>query len=354
MKAETLFVALPSGQNFGWGICGYYLKKEISKRVKTKFPEINSESGAELPGKLFTALTNVNFKSFIKARGIENYGYTFFENNLTDLSKINAKKYDLILAGSSWCLEKLQSEGIINSEKLIQGIDPEIFYPIIEEKPDERFVIFSGGKFELRKGQDLVLKAIKILQEKYNDIYLINSWYNMWPATMLSMQQSGHIKFNPSGNTWREIMSNIYALNEIDNGRIQTYPSIPYKKQRDIFKRTDLAVFPNRCEGGTNLVMMEYMACGKPVIASYTSGHKDILNSENSIMLTQLKNFDIFDENKKLIAEWQEPSLEELIDKIEYAYNNRGKIKEIGLKAGEHLKKFTWGNSAEQLIKSIY
>ena len=36
---------------------------------------------------------------FEKARGRQNYGYTFFENELTRHSLENAKRYDLILAG---------------------------------------------------------------------------------------------------------------------------------------------------------------------------------------------------------------------------------------------------------------
>ena len=80
------------------------------------------------------------------------------------------KKYDLVLVGSSWNKNKLEQAGIKNVEVLIQGIDPEIFYPSESETDKKFFKIFSGGKFELRKGQDLVLKAVRILQQKYSDI----------------------------------------------------------------------------------------------------------------------------------------------------------------------------------------
>ena len=44
-----------------------------------------------------------------------------------------------------------------------------------------------------------------------------------------------------------------------------------------LLKQADLAVFPNRCEGGTNLVAMEAIACGVPTVLSANSGHLDLL-----------------------------------------------------------------------------
>ena len=61
--------------------------------------------------------------------------------------------------------------------------------------------------------------------------------------------------------------------------------SCPPELQRELYRNTDVGVFPNRCEGGTNLVLMEYMACGKPVIASCTSGHRDIVSEEMRFLL---------------------------------------------------------------------
>ena len=39
-----------------------------------------------------------------------------------------------------------------------------------------------------------------------------------------------------------------------------------------VYQNTDVGIFPSRCEAGTNLVMMEYMACGKPAIATVGTG----------------------------------------------------------------------------------
>jgi glycosyltransferase involved in cell wall biosynthesis len=287
---------------------------------------------------------------FENARGTENYGYTFFENELTTHSVENAQKYDLVLAGSTWCRDRMQEKGIHNCDVLVQGIDPNIFYPITEDKRSNHFVIFSGGKFELRKGQDLILRAVKILQEKYPDIILVNCWYNKWPASMQLMGYSKHIQFEYQQGPWQELMDHTYVINGLDPGRIRTLDLVANEIQREIFQQTDIGVFPNRCEGGTNLVLMEYMACAKPVIASNTSGHRDIVTDENALLLNELRDISIAGPDNELIARWQEPSVAELVAQIEYAYHHREEIKKIGARAGQDLQKFTWEHSAQQLL----
>jgi ADP-heptose:LPS heptosyltransferase/glycosyltransferase involved in cell wall biosynthesis len=354
--AEVLYLGLSSGENFGWGICGDYLTKELSRRVRTIPLGANGElrNNREIPGRVFHTLTATDLSTIYPARGTHNFGYTFFENELMPQSLRNARDYQLVFAGSTWCKERLWDAGIKHIDVLIQGVDQEIFYPITAEKGQDRFVIFSGGKFELRKGQDLVLHAIKILQAKYPDIVLMNVWYNKWPQTMEMMNRSSHIRFQLRGSSWLEIMDHLYLINGIDPGRIITYPIVSNHQLRSLYELTDLGLFPNRCEGGTNLVLMEYMACAKPVVATCTSGHKDILTENNSLMLTHLRRFELHDKEKRLVAAWEEPSLDELLAAIEYAYHHRDKIKAIGRQAGEDLKRFTWEGAAAKAFAAIF
>jgi len=351
VKNNGLCLALSKGENFGWGVCSKYLRKELSKRI----PVTNAEdlpNGSTTNGNLFHALTDLEFNSITNLRGIRNFGYTFFENELTGKSVANAEKYDIVFGGSTWCKEKMEAKGIKNTGLLIQGVDPEIFYPVEQRKEDNLFIIFSGGKFELRKGQDLVLKAFQVLHKKYPNMILINAWFNYWPASIATMAHSEYINFEMKGNTWTEFMTNILVNNNIDLKKVFTLPITPNDKLRELYSKTDIGLFPNRCEGGTNLVLMEYMACGKPVIASYNSGHKDILTEENSIPLKDMKKFELHS-GKQLIADWEEPLLEEIINAIEFAYHNKSKLQSVGKKAGEDLKKFTWEKTADSLLSQI-
>jgi glycosyltransferase involved in cell wall biosynthesis len=355
--AASIFLALPPPANtFGWGVCSRYLSAELGKLHPIHVLN-EAEVGADihpLPGKVLHALTGIRFESlFEQARGEENYAYTFFENELLPDSVENAKRYNLVLGGSTWCMERMREKGIQNSGVLIQGIDPRFFYPIKTQKSQEKFVLFSGGKFEPRKGQDLVLAAFKALQDKCPDMVLVNCWHNLWPQSMDLMADSKLIRYERKGENWAEIMNHIYALNGLDTERIFTIDLVPNETQRELYRKTDLGLFPNRCEGGTNLVLMEYMACAKPVIGAYSTGQKDVLSADNALLLEALHPYEIKGPDGSLVATWTEPSLDELIAQIEFAYHNREKIGELGRRAGEDLKQLTWTHSAKSLLRSM-
>jgi len=350
-----LFLGLSGTGDFGWGVVNKYLKQEVSGKIEVHSLEENQFPDPEelKHAKIFQLIKDLDFNPLFDIKGRENFGYTVFENELTSKSKENAKNFDKVITASTWDYNKLLSAGINNAGLLIQGIDPKMFYPDDKKRNDNLFVIFSGGKFEIRKGQDLILKAISILQKKYPDIILINAWYNVWVESLRLMKYSKHIKYEEKGSTWAEFMNNIYFCNNIDPKRVFTLPLVPNKDLRNVYLKSDVGLFPNRCEGGTNLVMMEYMACGKPVIASFNSGHKDVLTDDNSILLKEMKEFKLFDSENNLFADWEEPDIDEIIEKIEFAYNNRSSIQEVGNSAAATMKKFTWSETALNLLKNV-
>ena len=114
-----------------------------------------------------------------------------------------------------------------------------------------------------------------------------------------------------------------------------------------LFRNTDVGLFPNRCEGGTNLVLMEYMACGKPAIASYSSGHRDILTPRNAIMIKAMRPLTL-SRNGGPVALWDDPDLDEIISHLDWSYHHRDELRAIGSRAGEDLREKTWQRSAEQ------
>ena len=354
---KELYLALSKGENFGWGVCSNYLKKEVPKFYpNTKMWDFENDDPSKMKkveGKVFHALTGIDFVPLARIWGDQNYGYTFFENELNITSVNNAERYDKVIGGSSWNLEKLQEVGIDNSDVLIQGIDPELFSPIREKKDENLFVIFSGGKFELRKGQDLVLRAVKTLQQKYDDIVLINAWYNFWPQSMELYHYAPTFNYENKGETWADKMNHIYSINGIASEKIITLDVVQNTKLRDLYAKTDLGVFPNRCEGGTNLVLMEYMACAKPVVAAYNTGQKDVLDENHALLVKDHKPFKLYGNDQTLWADWYDPDLDELIAQIEYAYHHRDEARKIGEKAGEFMKNYTWEKSAEKLVEII-
>jgi glycosyltransferase involved in cell wall biosynthesis len=383
--SRKLYLIMPRGNNFGWGVCGKYLARELSNLTHVKYITETftvEQIGDELDYRLLKDLlaskedldrlqslegTGSNIEPVIQAiRGNDlqpwgqrinsskKIGYTFFEDNILSDNWIkDAKEYfNVIVAGSKWCEEILQEHGLQNTKTIIQGIDPALFNPHYNEKEyfKDKFVIFSGGKFELRKGQDLVIRAFRHLQQKYKDVLLITSWYNIWQHSLQTMESSPYIKFKADEENYNAFMNSLLAMNGISLESVITLPSKANIAMSKIYKNTDIGLFPNRCEGGTNLVLMEYMACGKPAIASFSSGHRDILTEKNALLIKSMKSMTI-QRHGNVVAHWDDPDLDEIIDKLEWAYLHRDRLDEIGWNAGEDLAKKTWKESARQFYK---
>jgi hypothetical protein len=100
-------------------------------------------------------------------------------------------------------------------------------------------------------------------------------------------------------------------------------------------------------------MLMEYMAKGRPVIASYNTGHMDILDEagSNAILLRNQGVRELIPHsNMNIKALWWEPSLDELVAQIEWAYNNRDELNTYGFVAAKTMKHFTWERTADTVL----
>ena len=215
-------------------------------------------------------------------------------------------------------------------------------------------MIFSGGKIEYRKGQDLVIRAFKVLQDKYDDVLLVNCWYNQWDSVTATMSMSPHIRFEmPKGDYFKAIY-HLMRINNVNPEKIIVLPPVDNRQIAEIYQNSDCGLFPNRCEGGTNLILMEYMACGKPVIASNNTGQMDVLSENHAILLKDQRPLNIRKEDGSLYTSWYEPNLDEIVYHLEWAYQNRDSIKEIGVAGAEFMSQYTWGRAAEKFYRLMF
>jgi glycosyltransferase involved in cell wall biosynthesis len=368
-----LCLAIPTGAFHGWGVCGRYLARELAALQPVALltePFDVTEAGDELDYHLLRSLLMEREPAeqvdapVLQAvfhpemlpyrpglRGRFNLGYTFFENNLLSGRQVANLRahFDLVAAGSRFCEEMLRGYGLTSVVTVLQGVDPTVFHPVHPEKEyfRDRFVVFSGGKFEFRKGQDLVIRAFQVLQERHRDVLLVTCWHNCWSASLATMQLSRHIRFQPSPDDFTGLVSQVLRDNGIDPERVITLLPRPNVMMARIYRNTDVGLFPNRCEGGTNLVLMEYMACGKPAIASLNSGHRDILTPANSVPIRGGRPLTLR-EGDRNVAEWMEPDLEETVALLEWAYQHRDQLDGIGLQAGRDMSRLTWKRTAAQ------
>ena len=384
LAGAMIYLALPVGSRHGWGVCGVYLTRELAGfgDVTLFTPSIEKEQldpldYAVLSGHLATSeemqlaqgprvhhldgpvlqATAADFRpmnAFLT--GTRRVGYTFFEENILPVQSIfNAREnFDVVVAGSRWCEQVLREYGLKSTTTVLQGIDPQIFNTYASEKSclRDRFVVFSGGKFELRKGQDIVLRAYKVLQDKHPDTLLVASWANFWQFSLETMRASPYIRFQSNGGDFGALMQRVLVDNGLDPKRVVVLPPQPNATMARIYKNTDVGLFPNRCEGGTNLVLMEYMACGKPAIASFSTGHKDVLTAQTAISIEHRKTMNI-QRDGQAIAVWDDPDLDETIHHLEWAYDHRAELRSIGERAGKHMQQFTWRETARQFYSVL-
>jgi glycosyltransferase involved in cell wall biosynthesis len=376
-----IYAALPFGSNFGWGVLGKQVvlalaqltdvclryPPNVKQQLDDEFdvfqlrsliasPQENRRPHAD--GPIIQAAIGKDLHAFVPHLAPPAHvGFAVFEDNVFSQSVIAAarRQYRHLACGSNYCADVLHQHGLTDISVVLHGVDTTLFFPRQEKRsfaPD-RFVIFSGGKFELRKGQDIVIRAYKVLQDRHADVMLVNSWHNSWARSRDTMQGSKLIHYDPPANrdyfAW---MNKLLAANGIDMERVITVGKREHGLLPILYHATDLGVFPNRVEGGTNLVLMEYMACGKPVIASYNSGHKDVLRRENAVLI---ENHGVihFRKGMSLTNTWHNPNLEETIEKLEWCYQHRDQLKLLGKQAAEDMREFSWKRVAEGLLRAV-
>ncbi|MCE1226842.1 MAG: tetratricopeptide repeat protein [Geobacteraceae bacterium] len=328
---------MPVGNTHGWGIAGAYLSGDIQK-----LPSI--------PGVTLHSVAGHHFApSFAEQWDRINIGYCFFESEIIAYRFIReaSKLWDYIVAGSSWCEYHLRIAGMERTSTILQGIDPAVFAPMPARAADGRFIVFSGGKFEFRKGHDLVIAAMRIFMKKHPEAFLACAWHNHWPASVKTMEQSNIIDFRMNDLPCDQLFLRLLAENEIPLERVILYPVAENRSMRQAYISSDVGLFPNRCEGGNNMVMCEYMACGRPVIASDMTGHMDVVNGENALCLTQYEPVVAVHEGKPA-GVWFEASVDEILALLEQAFENRDLLEKVGSAAGVAMKKLSWGEAARK------
>lgn len=372
---------------FGWGIYGLNLVIELLKRqtpAPVCFGDIVTDTlSSDIIEKLQPAIQfqQQNLQNFYKmgqvaklgdaivlhalgngmewsmvSQGVEgeiNAGVIFFEyTEISEEGRQRLSRLNGTVAGSTWNADVLKSWGVQNVETVFQGVDTELFMP--KPRTDEyegKFAVFSGGKLDFRKGQDIVLTSFKRFAETHPDAVLVTAWQNLWPLTALPMKFSPHVTTLPDIRPDGSMNLEKWAAEQgvapeqfIDLG-MQPNAAMP-----DLLKNMDLAIFPNRCEGGTNLVAMETMACGIPCVLSENTGHLDLTADDRSYVLRTQRKVEA-----EILATdgWGESDVDELVACMEAAYDNRQNAMDRGQAGANFMQTWAWPNQIGKLLNSL-
>lgn len=258
------------------------------------------------------------------------------------------RQFKRVMTVSSWNQEVLGHYGI-DAECCNLGVDADLFAPAPRgDRFGDWFVVFSGGKAEFRKGQDIVLAAFKDFHRRHPDSLLVTAWHNPWPSTVTTLKISPHGTGAPmvaaDGTVRVDKWAKDYGL---PAGSFVDIGPVSNRAMAQILRSVDVAVFPNRCEGGTNMIAMECLAAGVPTILSANSGHLDLAEIPH-LSLTQQKPISI------MHGYAGESSVDEIVEHLELLYAKPDVRLDYGTRAAEVMQKdWRWSTRLDRQIGVI-
>jgi glycosyltransferase involved in cell wall biosynthesis len=282
--------------------------------------------------------------------GTPSIGVVFFEWSHFDKTlRKRASLYPLIVAGSTWNRDVLAGLGIDEVEVVQQGVDTTHFHPAPRMGWfANRFAVFSGGKLERRKGQDLVIQAFRAFARRHRDALLVTAWSSPWPHLARSLNVNASVQPVPFGDDEQVDALAWTQANGISDQHVLHLGRVPNAQMPRVLREMDVALFPNRAEGGTNLVAMECMACGIPTILSANTGHRDLIRDGNCFPLERQGRVP-----EPGCQDWGESDIEEIVESLETVYRERPEARARGRRGAEIMAELTWARQSEKFADLI-
>lgn len=357
---DSINLIAPVNQ-LGYGVAGFNVLRELSKIVRVSFWPIGQIScPEEYHGVLQECITNAknpdfnapciriwhqNDMSQFVGNG-QKIGFPVFElDSFTSQEKIHLSHLDTVFVCSEWAKEVCLENNIIKENlsspaiKVIPlGVDSELFKP--KESTRKETVFFNCGKWEIRKGHDVIIEAFTRSFNEDDDVELWMMCENPFYSDLQNKEWEELYKNSPLGK------------------KIKIIPRQPTQKEvYNIMAEVDCGVFPARAEGW-NLELLELMSCGKHVIATDYSGHTEFCNKNNCLLVNVDEKEDAFD-GKWFYGQgkWAKVGKKQ-VNQLSYYMSmiHRAKkddrlfLSEVGIKTAEN---FSWSKTARDIINAI-
>ena len=283
-------------------------------------------------------------------QGAKTVGIIFLEDtSVSPEGLARAASYPVIIAGSSWSRTVLESQGVRGVHTVLQGIDPTRFHPAPRLGTlAGRFVVFSGGKLEYRKGQDLVVQAFRAFAQRHADALLVTAWSSPWPEYAVTVNRNPDIV--PIGLVDGGIDPAAWThANGIPASQVLHLGPIPNADMPGILREVDVGLFPNRGESGTNLVAMEAMACGVPCILSMNTGHLDLIG-DGLRCLALGRQYALAESG---CDGGGTSDVDEMVEVLEAVYQQRDAAAEIGWRGATFMAGLSWPKQIATLMAVV-
>lgn len=304
----------PTNSSTRWGYFSDVCK--IGKKLfsQTKYDLIVSEFFGSLPAyklkkKYKTKLLlNLHGDFFNNKQGLEGLWTNYV---LLLINNFIIKKIDGIRVVSNGIKQKLIQKGIEAKKiKVIStpiNLDKFLNQEKVEKEKSEKVILFVGR-----------LESVKNLE-----------WFIKEVFTRVGTRHGVFFKIAGTGSQENKLKKIVKDLN-LENlvkflGQTNQEETIKYLNNCDVF------VLPSRSES-FGKVLVEANACGKPVVATMTTGAKEIVQDGVNGCLIPIGN------------------AKKMVEKILYLLNNSDKAKEMG-EAGKKMMQEKYSNNIQKIVK---
>jgi glycosyltransferase involved in cell wall biosynthesis len=264
---------------------------------------------------------------------------TIFElEQFTETEKHSVGFPDQILVCSEWakrvvCDQTDRKPETVHVTPL--GVDPEIFKP--KQSPvTDRTIFLNAGKWELRKGHDVLIEAFRRAFKEDDNVELWMMPHNFFLSPEKSMEWVNFYKRGKLGDKVRII--------DRQETQVGVY---------NIMEAAHCGVFPSRAEGW-NLELLELMAMGKQVIATDCTAHTEFCDESNCLPI-HVKEKEVAFDGKFFggHGDWYSmgnEQVEQMAEHMKSVHTQRSNgdlpVSTSGIATGHML---TWGNTAASI-----
>jgi len=278
----------------------------------------------------------------------QHIGFPFFELDKFNETEVSSLQHlDKIFVTCEWAKEILENNNVIVPTYITPlGVDRNLFNENLSFKeifPSHKTAtkFLAIGKWEVRKGHDVLLDIFCDTFKPEDDVMLIMNCFNPF--------------IGPKGNQeWTDMYLNSPMKEKIAiiNTRLQNQKNVA-----ELIMNSDCGLFLSRAEGW-NLELLEMMSCGKYVIATNNTAHSAFANNKNA-MLTTLKikesAYDgVFFKNQGNWATFEKQNFDEISQHMLNVHKKKqsGKL-DINLAGIETAKFLSWDRTCENIERAI-
>lgn len=275
---------------------------------------------------------DMSFPEFIKGTRI---GFPIFElNKFTTLELEQLNSTDHLFAPSQWGIDIFKENGINKPGCVVPlGVDLNIFNPVDRDAEIPK-VFFNCGKWEVRKGHDVLIE----IWNRFKESNAPTDGWELW------MMCDNPFNSPQEENKWRKT----YQRDDIRFiPRVQTHQEV-----YNIMSQVGCGIFPSRAEGW-NLELLEMISIGKWCITTDYSAHTEFCNENNADLVKIFTLEPAYDEKWFFgdgdWAEIDEEQIRRFVDNM-ISFAEHPVYNSYGLETGE---KFSWDNTSRKIVDYV-